>query len=130
MPLARIALYETGMQILYSPTWDKSADWLSTMQHIAREGGVFVISNAMTLHKDDLQEDLQQIYPEDKKWISAGRSCIINPNGKIIAGPLDSEEGLLVAEIDLEEIISAKRKFDVVGHYARPDVLNLTIKKQ
>jgi nitrilase len=128
MPLARMALYEAGMQILCSPTWDKSADWLSTMQHIAREDGVFVISNAMTLHKDDLQEYLQQIYPEDKEWISAGRSCIINPNGKIIAGPLDSEEGLLIAEIDLEEIIAAKRKFDVVGHYARPDVFDLKIK--
>ena len=49
MPLARHALYESGTQILVSPTWDKSPNWIQTMQHIAREGGVFVISTCMAL---------------------------------------------------------------------------------
>jgi len=129
MPLARIALYEAGIQILCSPTWDKGANWLGTMQHIAREGGVFVISNCMTLQIEDLPEELRKIYADGKKWISTGMSCIINPNGEIIAGPLDSKEGILYADIDLREIIAAKRKFDVVGHYARPDVFNLLINK-
>lgn len=39
MPLARTAMYESGMQILATPTWDKSPNWLSSIQHIAREGG-------------------------------------------------------------------------------------------
>ena len=129
MPLARVALYEAGIQILCSPTWDKGSDWLETMRHIAREGGVFVISNCMTLHKDDLPDDLKKIYPEEKKWISTGQSCIINPNGELISGPLDSKEGILYAEIDLQEIIAAKRRFDVVGHYARPDVFNFNVNK-
>ena len=81
----------------------------------------------MTLHIDDLDEELKKIYPEDTDWISTGNSCIINPFGKIIAGPLDSEEGILYAEIDLQEIIAYKRKFDVVGHYARPDVFNFSV---
>jgi nitrilase len=97
------------------------------MQHVAREGGLFVIANCMTLHIDDLDEELKKIYPEDTDWISTGNSCIINPFGKIIAGPLDSEEGILYAEIDLQEIIAYKRKFDVVGHYARPDVFNFSV---
>jgi nitrilase len=129
MPLARNAIYESGAQILASPTWDKGDNWLGSMQHIAREGGLFVISNCMTLHKDDLPEELRAIYPEDKEWISTGQSCIINPKGQIIAGPLDSKEGLLYAEIDLQEIISAKRSFDAVGHYARPDVFNFSVNK-
>jgi nitrilase len=129
MPLPRIALYEAGIQILCSPTWDKSSDWIETMRHIAREGGIFVISNSMTLQKDDLPDDLKKIYPEEQKWISTGQSCIINPNGKLISGPLDSKEGILYAEIDLQEIIAAKRRFDVVGHYARPDVFNFSINK-
>jgi nitrilase len=129
MPLARNAIYESGAQILASPTWDKSDDWLGSMQHIAREGGLFVISNCMTLHIDDLPEDLKAIYPKDKEWISTGQSCIINPFGKVIAGPLNAEEGIIYADIDLQEIIVAKRRFDVVGHYARPDVFNFTINK-
>lgn len=129
MPLARNAIYESGAQILAAPTWDKGDDWLVSMRHIAREGGLFVISNCMTLHIDDLPEELKAIYPKDKEWISTGQSCIINPSGKVIAGPLDSKEGIIYADIDLQEIIVAKRRFDVVGHYARPDVFNFSINK-
>ena len=129
MPLARTAIYESGVQILASPTWDKGPDWFGSMQHIAREGGLFVISNCMTLHINDLPEDLQKIYPKGEEWISTGNSCIINPKGRLIAGPLDSEEGIIYADIDLKEIISAKRRLDVVGHYARPDVFNFSVNK-
>ncbi|HYX08828.1 MAG TPA: carbon-nitrogen hydrolase family protein [Bacteroidales bacterium] len=129
MPLARNAIYEAGTQILVSPTWDKGEDWLGSMQHIAREGGLFVISNCMTLHRDDLPEELKVIYRKDAKWISEGQSCIINPLGKIIAGPLDSEEAIIYADINLQEILIHKRRFDVVGHYARPDVFNFSVNK-
>ncbi len=127
MPLPRTALYEAGTQIYVAPTWDKGANWLSSMQHIAREGGVFVVSCCMTLHIDDLSDELKSIYSKDKKWISTGNSCIISPSGTIISGPLDSEEGILYADINLEDIIAAKRKFDVVGHYARPDVFHFCV---
>ena len=129
MPLARNAIYETGVQILASPTWDKGDKWIESMKHIAREGGLFIISNCMTLHIDDLPEELKAIYPNDKKWISKGQSCIINPFGEIIAGPLDSEEGIIYANIDLQDILLHKRRFDAVGHYARPDVFNFSVNK-
>jgi nitrilase len=127
MPLARTAIYESGAQILASPTWDKGPEWLGSMQHIAREGGLFVLSTCMTLHINDMPEELKMVYREDEEWISTGESCIIDPKGKIIAGPLESEEGLLYADIDLRDIISAKRRLDVVGHYARPDVFNFSV---
>ena len=129
MPLARNAIYESGAQILASPTWDKGDDWLESMRHIAREGGLFVISNCMTLRIDDLPEELKTIYSKGIEWISKGQSCIINPKGEIISGPIDSKEFILYADIDLSEIIAAKRRFDVVGHYARPDVFSFTINK-
>jgi nitrilase len=128
MPLPRTTLYEAGTQIYVAPTWDKGANWLGSMQHIAREGGVFVVSCCMTLHIDDLPEELKKIYAIDKKWISTGNSCIIDPSGTIISGPLDSKEGILYADINLEDIIAAKRRFDVVGHYARPDVFNFSVR--
>jgi nitrilase len=127
MPLARNAIYESGAQILASPTWDKGDNWLGSLQHIAREGGLFVIGNCMTLHIDDIPEELKGIYPEDEQWISTGESCIINPFGKVIAGPLDSKEAIIYAEINLQDVIVAKRRFDVVGHYARPDVFNFNV---
>jgi len=129
MPLARTAIYESGAQILASPTWDKSSNWLQSMQHIAREGGLFVISACMSLRMDDIPDEYEfkKLYPEGREWINTGNSCIIEPNGQIIAGPLEAEEGILYADIDLQQIIVAKRMFDVAGHYARPDLFNLSL---
>lgn len=130
MPLVRNAVYETGAQILAAPTWDKSPNWLQSMQHIAREGGLFVVSTCMALKKDDIPDeyDFKHLYPKDRVWINIGNSCIVNPKGQIIAGPLEAEEGILYADINLKEIIEAKRMFDVAGHYSRPDVFNFSVK--
>jgi nitrilase len=127
MPLARNAIYEAGTQIYVAPTWDKGANWQGSMQHVAREGGVFLISVCMTLHINDLPDGLKKIYAEGKEWISTGQSFMLNPKGKFIAGPLDAKEGIIYADVDLREIIAAKRSFDSVGHYARPDVFNFSV---
>lgn len=131
MPLVRNAMYENGTQILACPTWDKSPNWILSMQHIAREGGVFLISTCMVLKIDDIPDEYEfkKLYPADREWINVGNSCIVAPNGKIIAGPLEAEEGILYADIDLSDIISAKRMFDVVGHYSRPDVFDFKVNK-
>jgi len=131
MPLARNAIYESGTQILASPTWDKSPNWLQSMQYIAREGGLFVVSTCMALRMDDIPDkyEFKKLYPDGREWINIGNSCIITPNGKLLAGPLEAEEGILYADIDLREIVTAKRMFDVVGHYARPDVFNFSVNK-
>lgn len=131
MPLARNAIYELGTQILASPTWDKSLNWIQSLQHIAREGGLYVISSCMALKMDDIPDEyaFKKLYPEGREWINIGNSSIVAPNGKIIAGPLEAEEGILYADINLGEIIKAKRMFDAVGHYSRPDVFSFHIKK-
>lgn len=130
MPLTRNAMYEAGTQILASPTWDKSQNWLQSIQHIAREGGLFVISSCMVLRMNDIPDayEFKKLYPEGREWINVGNSSIVGPNGEVLAGPLEAEEGIIYADIDLDHIIGAKRMFDVVGHYARPDVFNFGIK--
>lgn len=131
MPLARTAIYETGAQILAAPTWDKSPNWLQSMQHISREGGLFVVSTCMAIKIDDIPDDFEfkKLYPEGIEWINSGNSCIISPKGQFLAGPLNEKEGILYAELNMSEIIEAKRMFDVAGHYSRPDVFNFSIKK-
>ena len=131
MPLARNAIYQSGAQILAAPTWDKSPNWLQSMQHIAREGGLFVINTCMALKTHDIPDKyaFKKLYPEGREWINVGNSCIIGPNGQILAGPLEAEESILYADIDLQEIIKAKRIFDVVGHYSRPDVFEFNLAK-
>ncbi|MFK5891101.1 MAG: carbon-nitrogen hydrolase family protein [Flavobacteriaceae bacterium] len=131
MPLARNAMYQKGVQILVAPTWDKSPAWLTSMQAYAREGGMFIISCCMALKMEDIPDTyaFKKIYPEGREWITTGNSCIIAPNGKVIAGPLEAKKDILYADIDLDDIVASKRMFDVAGHYARPDVFNFKVKK-
>jgi nitrilase len=130
MPLARTTLYNQGVQVLAAPTWDKSESWIRSMQHIAREGGMYVISCCMPLRLDDIPENFsfRELYPEGREFINSGNSCIVGPNGNILAGPSEAKEELVIAEYDPDAIIAAKRMFDVSGHYSRPDVFDLKLK--
>lgn len=132
MPLARQVMYDRGTQILAAPTWDKSDNWLLSMRHIAREGGMFVVNCCMSIRMEDIPEhyEFKKFYPGGREWINTGNSCVINPKGEMIAGPLEGEEGILYADIDFRLISSAKRMFDVAGHYARPDVFTLKVNQR
>ncbi|MCB0656647.1 MAG: carbon-nitrogen hydrolase family protein [Saprospiraceae bacterium] len=130
MPLARAFLYEKGVQVLAAPTWDKSPGWLNAIQFIAREGGLFIISACQAFAMDDIPDnyEFKKLYPPGREWVNQGNSCIMGPNGKILAGPLEEQEGILYAEINPEDIVVAKRMFDAAGHYGRPDVFQLHVK--
>ena len=55
---------------------------------------------------------------------------IVSPLGKIIEGPLFDKAGVLVAELDLEDVKRSKLDFDVVGHYARNDIFEFKVNGQ
>jgi nitrilase len=131
MPLARQSMYIAGTEIYVAPTWDSSENWLLSMQHIAREGGMFVINVCQSLRMDDIpdQYEFKQLYSGDREWINSGNSCIISPFGEIIAGPSHNRQEVLYAELDMSLIKKSKRMFDVAGHYARPDVFQYEINK-
>ena len=132
MPLARQALYSQGTQIYVAPTWDRGDTWLATLRHIAKEGGVYVIGVCMALHLRDIPDrfEFRQLYQPETEWINTGESCIIDPTGKVIAGPVSAKEDILYAEVDPRRLLSAKRMLDVAGHYARADVFTLTVNHQ
>jgi nitrilase len=56
-----------------------------------------------------------------------GGSAIINPLGKVLAGPDFSGETILYADIDLDDVARGKYDFDATGHYSRPDVFQLIV---
>ena len=123
MPLYRQHLYEQGVQLWCAPTVDPREMWQTSMRHIAYEGRCFVLSACQTLTKADWPDDLKEAGSEID-----GRSLIVSPQGKIIAGPI-AQEGLLTADIDLDDIARGKFDLDVSGHYNRPDVFTLHVKK-
>ena len=133
MPLARYALYAQGVEVYIAPTYDSGDGWTGTMQHIAREGCCWVVGSGTLLNARDLPADFPdkaRLYPEADEWINDGDSVVVAPGGKIVAGPLRREAGILYADIDLDAVAAARRRIDVAGHYARPDVFQLHVNRQ
>jgi nitrilase len=128
MPLARFALYESGVEIYITSTADDGERWQSTLVHLALESRAFVVS---ACHFQDAAH-----YPQDfplrgeiegKGLIGRGGSAILAPDGSYLAGPLWDEEGILYAELDPAKLLEERQRFDPVGHYHRPDLLRLEV---
>ncbi len=130
MPLARYTMYAWGTQIYVAATWDRGQPWLSTLRHIAKEGRVYVIGRSIAMRKDDIPDSFafkQKFYANADEWINIGDSAIVNPDGAFIAGPVRMKEEILYAEVDPRQMRGPKWMLDVAGHYARPDVFELTV---
>jgi nitrilase len=128
MPQMRLAMYAKGVELYCAPTADDLDTWFASMRHIACEGRCFVLSACQYLLRSDCPVD----YPDGGRnapetVFMRGGSCILGPRGQVLAGPVYGQEAVLTAEVDLAELARSKYDFDVVGHYARPDIFQLTV---
>jgi nitrilase len=121
MPLARYAVYRGHPQIWVAPTADSSPGWNALMSAIAVESGAFVVSvRSFQPHAAFPSDFPVELPPEDLNMDAA----VFEPSeGRAIAGPVHGAEAILVADCDLRVGSREKRVFDVVGHYAREEVL-------
>ena len=130
MPLARQALYAQGIEILVAPTYDSGQRCTATMQHIAREGGCWVLGSGCAFQGRDIAAAMPagaSLYDDADEWVNPGDSVVVAPGGKVLEGPLHEQHGILHATIDLERVGQARRSLDVAGHYARPDIFQLQV---
>ncbi len=132
MPLARMALYAQGVDLYLAPTADSRDTWQATLRHIACEGRCFVLGCNQYVTKSMMPANLPGIMElsDQPEIMCRGGSAILSPLGEVLAGPLYDAEGILYATLDLGEIVRARFDFDVVGHYARPDVFQLHVNTQ
>lgn len=128
MPALRMHMYHQGVSLYCAPTADDRDTWLPTMQHIALEGRTFVLTACQYITRAAYGPDHESALGDALDTVMMrGGSAIIGPLGKVLAGPDFSGETILYAEIDPSEVMRAKYDFDVTGHYARPDVFELTV---
>ncbi|ADB37696.1 carbon-nitrogen hydrolase family protein [Spirosoma linguale] len=123
MPLARMRIYQQAPQLYLAPTADARSTWPATLQHIACEGRCFVLGCNQFFTRTDYPEEYQKFLTEEDDTLSRGGSAIVSPQGEFIAGPLWDEEGILMADLELDDVLKSKLDFDVIGHYTRPDLL-------
>jgi nitrilase len=129
MPALRMAMYQQRVALYCAPTADDRDTWKSTMQHIALEGRCFVLSACQHLRRSQFPSDRMnnRLDAAPDTVLMRGGSMIIDPLGKMLAGPVFNEDALLTAELDLSLIPMGQMDFDAVGHYARPDVFSLHV---
>lgn len=130
MPLARVAMYEKGVQLYIAPTADSREEWTATMKHIGLEGRCFVLGCNQYFTKSMYPQKYQHLVQDEVDEMCPGGSVIISPLGKIVAGPLFGKAGAVTAELNLEELKMSRLDFDVNGHYARPDIFKVEVKGQ
>src|SRR5260221_13651627 len=100
------------------------------MQHIARESGCWVAGAGCALRAKDIPDGVPgkaELFRNPDEWVNPGDSVIGAPGGKIVAGPLHEEFGILYADIDLEPVGMGRRSLDVAGHHSSPDVFQLHV---
>jgi len=136
MPLARAAMHNLGEDVHVAawPTVRESHQIAS--RHYAMEGRCFVLAAGLVQTRDDLFDGLERVggNAEARELLEAipgevlnrGGSLIAAPDTRVIAHAGEGEETLL-AELDLGEVSAGLTNLDTDGHYARPDVFELTV---
>ena len=128
MPMLRMAMYSKNVALYCAPTADDRDTWLSSMQHVALEGRCFVLTACQFIRKKDFPDTVRvSLGDSPEAVLMRGGSAIINPLGKVLAGPHFQGETILTAALDLNDIGRGKFDFDVAGHYSRPDVFQLIV---
>jgi nitrilase len=127
MPLLRMNFYAQGVEIWCAPTADARDVHLATMRHIAVEGRCFVLAANQVARAKDLSPEFSTAFADPDAVVCSGASVIVDPFGEVLAGPLHDEEGLLITDLDLDEVTRGRYDFDVAGHYSRPDLFTLAV---
>jgi len=127
MPALRMTFYAQGVDIWCAPTADARDVQLATMRHIAVEGRCFVLAANQVAQARDLSPAYATSYADPDEVVCRGASVIVDPFGAVLAGPLVDEEGLLAADLNLDDVTRGRYDFDVSGHYSRPDLFTLSV---
>lgn len=130
MPLARMAMYEQGVDLYLAPTADARDVWQASMVHIACEGRCFVLGCNQFVTRSMYPPDLAGLddLSGQPEILCRGGSVIVSPLGRVLAGPLFDQEGILTAELDLGEVVGGRFDLDVTGHYNRPDIFHFEVR--
>lgn len=100
-------------------------------QSNAMEASVYVLMSTQVLTEAGIAAFSSEPGTEAPPFRGGGYARIFGPDTTLLSEVLPpDEEGIVYADIDLASIDVANFFFDPVGHYARPDVFDVTIDRR
>ena len=141
MPLARAAMH-AQRETIHVAQWPGVKDLhLLASRHYAFEGQCFVAVAGAVLTRGDVLAGfdslglgshpartlLEAIPGHDGTLLLRGNSAIVAPDTSCLAGPAPAEATILYADLDPGQITRGHLALDVDGHYARPDLFQLSV---
>ena len=133
MPLPRAALYGQG-ENLHVAVWPGSArNTEDITRFIARESRSWVVSVSGLLHRDMIPNATPQagrIRAAAPAWLANGGSCVAAPDGSWLLEPQIETEGTWCVSLSLDAVARERQNFDPAGHYSRPDVTRLKVRRK
>jgi nitrilase len=95
------------------------------------EGKVFTVVACSTI-SEEIITAMEQLVPDARARLqrkSSAFSGVIGPDGRVVGKALIDDEGIVYADIDLQRCIQPKQMHDIIGHYNRFDVFQLTLNR-
>ncbi|MEJ2384632.1 MAG: carbon-nitrogen hydrolase family protein [Xanthomonadales bacterium] len=132
MPLPRAALYGQG-ENLHVAVWPGSArNTEDITRFIAKESRSWVVSVSGLLHRDAIPDSVphaDRIRAAAPPWLANGGSCVAAPDGTWLLEPQTGQEGTWCVNLSLDRVAGERQNFDPAGHYSRPDVTRLSVRR-
>ena len=129
MPLARFALYESGIEIYVASTADDGDAWQATLVHIAREARAFVVSPSHFQRSSAYPDDFPLRDALEGRRPRPGRQRDPRARRLVPRRPALRRGGILYADLEPARLFEERQRFDPAGHYHRPDVFRLRVKE-
>lgn len=139
-PLTKFALIAQDEQIRIAswPVLDyfgaqmlSGATTVALNQSNALEGSEFVLMSTQVISEAGIAAITSVPGTSAQPFHGGGYARIFGPDSSLLSEVIPpTEEGIVYADIDLDFIEIANHFFDPVGHYARPDIFQVTIDRR
>lgn len=132
MPLCRQALHDSGEQIHVSLWPAVNPIHQVASRAYAFEGRCFVLAAGQILSVQNFPSELtlpDDLKNDPGKLVLNGGSCVIGPDGNFLVEPVFDREGLIICDLDLDNVYKERMTLDVSGHYQRRDVFTFEVNR-
>ncbi len=127
LPGYALAAQGTQVHVAAWPAVNTGSKGLLLSRALAAQAGCWVIAAGAIRTPGDVPDEYLPLHEKGKNH--QGGSCIIDPQGDVVAEGEDGVESIVVHDVSMRDVHKAKNGKDIAGHYSRPDVFEFRVNR-